>query len=1084
MSKFLIVTSFYNNTKDHVQTTFDNVLNQSHQDWILIVGDDFSDDPEFRTYLKNQVVKINDPRIIYYDVKYKRELYLYQNFFKEYEYDYYFDLDSDDKIDTNILEIYHKHFEKYSNVNSIYSDFNKVDEDNNLQMLSLIQSPSNFLEEFNLRSTQDFTTIYSQRSSQHMFGVARAMRRPKEDKLPVTELCRTATDSLFLFFNLTKGDHLHIPRRLYTYINRPNSDSSWMSSEEISKFNLNVKPYKDKYTPSKFKNPYKDIWLETSAISSCKWIDNVDELCLITNPNVDINLLKFLYPDKKIVLNNFTHKNQIVVWNNLNPSLKSKLKLNNTNNCTVFFSDENYTYLPSEALQNFDNSSFKFREELNQYFNGYNWYSYFRQCIVTRISTPKLLIVQPHLSTGGCPQYLLDYLAEFKNNYSNIKVVEVSNLSREFIIQKNKLISLIGKDNLITLGEFECSDKQWFKDKEQLISIIKNYSPDVIWFNEAPEGFEYRKIPSEILDKIYTPDRKYKIIETTHYNAFDFTKKQFIPDEFMFCSYKHIKESEHINVPKTVWEVPIKKHIKPNRENTLASLGLDPSKFHVLNVGLFNNNKNQKYIFDIAEQTKDLPIQYHFIGNTCFMDECRISNYQQNLPNCTIWGERNDVDIFMSCMDLYFFPSKKELNPLTIKEALSWEMIVLANYDPSYSHQYKEYPNFYLIQDITFKELLKQNFNLNPPLLNSNNQIIVNFLQNPKVTIEGIDSLKYLVKFVNDNTNEIIWEDTITNNMWTAPNLKYYIKWRVEVWENNVKIYEEVLNLKEKKVYIHLDSKSIGDTLAWFPYVEEFRKKHNCEVICSTFKNFLFESTYPNIKFVPPGSSVNAYAQYNIGWFDNTNKNPINPYTIPLQQTATDILGLEYKEIKPKLSISLQKPLIKGKYVTLSIQSTAQCKYWNYKGGWQKIVNYLNLRGYKVVCIDKHAHFGVQGCTNSIPNNVIDKTGCSLEEASSLIKGAKFHLGISSGLSWLAWALNSHVVMISSFSKPFCEFTKNITRIYTDTPYSGYFNNPDYKLDASNWYWNPYLEISTLEEWHDFETITPKQVIKEINKLL
>ena len=33
---------------------------------------------------------------------------------------------------------------------------------------------------------------------------------------------------------------------------------------------------------------------------------------------------------------------------------------------------------------------------------------------------------------------------------------------------------------------------------------------------------------------------------------------------------------------------------------------------------------------------------------------------------------------------------------------------------------------------------------------------------------------------------------------------------------------------------ICFDSKAIGDTLAWFPYVEEFRKKHECEVVVST----------------------------------------------------------------------------------------------------------------------------------------------------------------------------------------------------------------------------------------------------------
>ena len=121
---------------------------------------------------------------------------------------------------------------------------------------------------------------------------------------------------------------------------------------------------------------------------------------------------------------------------------------------------------------------------------------------------------------------------------------------------------------------------------------------------------------------------------------------------------------------------------------------------------------------------------------------------------------------------------------------------------------------------------------------------------------------------------------------------------------------------------------------------------------------------------------------------------------------------------------------------------------------------------------------------NHMPKKVINKTGCSFDEAISLINSADFHLGLSSGLSWIAWALNTHVIMVSSFSNPICEFTTNITRIYSDTPFSGYYNNPLYTFDPSDWNWNPFLKLSTLDEWHDFETITPEQVINEIKQIL
>ena len=220
MSKFLLVCSFYNNPEEHIDLTFDNVLKQTHKDWILIVGDDFSTKLGFRNILKRKVEQINDPRIIYYDVKDKRELYLYQNTFQELEYDYYFDLDSDDVIHERTLELYHNNFTKYPEVVSIFSDFVRVSENGTKEQYSIVQPPLDYVKEFNFRNNNSFEEIYSKRSGQQMFGVGRCMRKPIENKIHIEKNCRTSTDSLFLFYNLNRGKHLHLPRRLYTYIKR------------------------------------------------------------------------------------------------------------------------------------------------------------------------------------------------------------------------------------------------------------------------------------------------------------------------------------------------------------------------------------------------------------------------------------------------------------------------------------------------------------------------------------------------------------------------------------------------------------------------------------------------------------------------------------------------------------------------------------------------------------------------------------------------------------------------------------------------------------------------------------------------
>ena len=358
------------------------------------------------------------------------------------------------------------------------------------------------------------------------------------------------------------------------------------------------------------------------------------------------------------------------------------------------------------------------------------------------------------------------------------------------------------------------------------------------------------------------------------------------------------------------------------------------------------------------------------------------------------------------------------------------------------------------------------------------NEIIVTYNNGPKVEIKGDVNKKYNIQFIDKSCNCTIHRDVITNNMWTSCSRKWFTEWIIKV--DGVVVDE--FNLEGKEVYIDFKSSSIGDTIAWFPYVEEFRKKHNCKIVCHTFHNGWFKEHYPKIQL---GVSTDSYASYSIGWFYKDDKwdgamhkNDFKPQ--PLQKTATDVLGLEFEEIKPKIK-SLPKSPIKEKYVTISIQSTAQSKYWNHPTGWQQVVDYLQKNGYKTVSVDLHPTFGVGDSMNTIPKVDYYYNNKPLDDVMSVIEGAEFHIGISSGLSWLAWVLNTPVVMISSFSKPYCEFTTNCTRIYNDAPTSGYFTT--HRLDATDWNWYPFKKINNMEDWYKVENITPEQVIESLEKI-
>lgn len=253
---------------------------------------------------------------------------------------------------------------------------------------------------------------------------------------------------------------------------------------------------------------------------------------------------------------------------------------------------------------------------------------------------------------------------------------------------------------------------------------------------------------------------------------------------------------------------------------------------------------------------------------------------------------------------------------------------------------------------------------------------------------------------------------------------QWFDLWVIDIYKNGQLIAQDVFNPKDKVVFIKIDAYALGDNIAWIPYVEEFRKKHNCIMICSTFYNYLFKDLYPNILFTEPNTNIdNVYAQYYIGSQNEDNikySNTISDEN-PLQSTAYNNLGLKAKELRPQLESLLSSRKYDKKYVCISEHASHESKQWKYPGGWQGVVNFIISKGYDVVVISKE-HTSLE--------NVINLTGDShiLNRAQTLLD-ADFFIGVSSGLSWLSWAVGTHTVMISDVTPISHEFQSNITRI-------------------------------------------------------
>ena len=748
---------------------------------------------------------------------------------------------------------------------------------------------------------------------------------------------------------------------------------------------------------------------------------------------------------------------------------------------------------------------------------------------IMKNSKIKLLYVTPHLSTGGMPQFVLKRIESLQKYKDQIEIflVEYSQFSSTYVVQRNEIIRILGNDHFFTLGGTDEVDKKYM-----LIDIIKTNNIDIIHSEEMLDGFEsFNKIPLDLLNQLYSNDRTWRIVETCHNIWYDpKTNKKLQPEAYSLVTPYHMENTFKDTDPmKFVSLYPYENKVKPIlEENEIygdfnevpliqkikvrEELGLDLMKTHVLNVGLWTSGKNQGEGVEVArtllESNPD--IQFHFIGNQAPNFEDYWNPIMKDLPsNVKVWGERNDVDKFMQACDVLMFNSTWECNPLVVRESINYGMKILTRNLPQYSGMFDKYITpiegdvkniskqltnlinndtaYKIPNDESFGEdllsyyMLVKNLDITQQDPIKNDYVITqHYVCQPFFEIKGQSDNKFDIKmFDGDN---VIYQNSISINSWVKLNREYYTDWRTKVWENGELIYDNKINLEGKRVYISFGSKSLGDTLAWFPYVEEFRKKHNCEVIVSTFMNFLFVDQYPEITFINPGEIVqNIHAQYRLGWFYNEdgsvnyNMTPSDYKKQPLQKTATDILGLEYNEIRPTLN---QPNLPKKKKVGIGFHSTAQAKYWNNPDGWQKVVDYLISLGYECMIYSKE---GDGYMNNNYPKGVTIYKGGNLQEVIHDLTECEFFIGLGSGLSWLAWACKLPVILISGFSEKWAETTLDTYRVINENVCHGCFNSE--RLDAGDWNWCP-LHKNTDRMFECSKRISSDMVVKEINKII
>jgi autotransporter strand-loop-strand O-heptosyltransferase len=368
------------------------------------------------------------------------------------------------------------------------------------------------------------------------------------------------------------------------------------------------------------------------------------------------------------------------------------------------------------------------------------------------------------------------------------------------------------------------------------------------------------------------------------------------------------------------------------------------------------------------------------------------------------------------------------------------------------------------------------------------------FNHGARVILPNRTTGKWRVRLRDLDTGNILFQSE-NQGAYVSSSKRFYVRFSVDVWELDeagvaTSVLSHEYDARGQEILIQFPIGTLGDILAWFPYAPRFAEVHGCRLTCAMSELLipLLRDAYPQIRFVTHEDLIEqklpetVYATYCLGlFFDDKDfvHQPTDFRHVGLHRTAGYILGVDPTEEAPHLALPDDGPPIAEPYVCVAVQSSTQSKNWTNPDGWRGVVAFLKANGYRVICIDKAPVHGTGLVWNHIPHGTEDQTGDRplLERARWLRHAAAF-VGLSSGLSWLAWA---PVVLISGFTHPTNEFTTPY-RVINWHACNGCWNDVRHRFDHKDYLWCP-RHAGTPRQFECTRLITAAQVIATLKRI-
>jgi autotransporter strand-loop-strand O-heptosyltransferase len=371
------------------------------------------------------------------------------------------------------------------------------------------------------------------------------------------------------------------------------------------------------------------------------------------------------------------------------------------------------------------------------------------------------------------------------------------------------------------------------------------------------------------------------------------------------------------------------------------------------------------------------------------------------------------------------------------------------------------------------------------------------FNHGARVTLPPRAEGKWRVRLRDLDTGNILFESE-NQGAFVSSSKRYFVRFSVEVWDveangTATRVMSHEYDPLGRDILIQFPVGTLGDIMAWFSYAARFGAVHGCRLICAMSELIipLLRDAYPTIRFVTHEELLAlemreaAYATYSLGlFFDDADCvfQPTDFRHVGLHRTAGYILGVDPSEEAPRLALPDESRPIEDPYVCIAVQSSTQCKHWNNPNGWHEVIAFLKANGYRVICIDQKPVHGAGMVWTHIPHGAEDQTGDRpLTERARWLRHASAFVGLSSGLSWLAWAAGAPVVMISGFTHPTNEFSTPF-RVINWHACNSCWNDVRHRFDHKDFLWCP-RHAGTPRQFECTRLITAAQVIATIRRI-